>query len=437
MENTELLLSEKRENKKFTQSWKLEDYEILTDDGYVDVEYLHETEPYEVYELKLENGYTLKCADNHIVFRMINWANNSPFEGTISGYKEEIFVKDLTSQDFLLTDDGVIQVSSVINLGYSEKMYDFQLVEGSNKRYYTNGILSHNTEFAKQLTKYMFESEDSLIRLDMSEFMDKISSTKLIGSSAGYVGYEEGSAFLNKVRTKPYSVILLDEIEKAHPDIFNMFLQVFDDGHMTDSHGRKVSFKNTVILMTSNVGTKEVKEFGTGVGFNTKAKDDKKADTIKDKLEKELKKKFPPEFINRIDDIIYFKDLGKEEILQIIDLELVKIINRVKTIGFNINVDTVLKEHLVKVGYDPQYGARPMKRAIQRWIDDYLTDYILENSPVEGTLFNLSYDTDKESTVITEEKPEVKIEPKIEETNDSDVQLEVKPKRTRKKKSEE
>jgi len=294
------------------------------------------------------------------------------------------------------------------------------------------------TEFAKQLTKYMFESEDSLIRLDMSEYMDKISSTKLIGSSAGYVGYEEGSAFLNKVRTKPYSVILLDEIEKAHPDIYNMFLQVFDDGHMTDSHGRKVSFKNTVILMTSNVGTKEVKEFGTGVGFNTKSKDDKKADTIKDKLEKELKKKFPPEFINRIDDIIYFKDLGKEEILQIIDLELVKIINRVKTIGFDITVDDKLKNHLVKVGYDPQYGARPMKRAIQRWIDDSLTDYILESNPAVGTIFHLSFDSDKEATTITEEIVPITVETTIKPQIDEEITVvEVKPKRTRKKKSEE
>ena len=267
------------------------------------------------------------------------------------------------------------------------------------------------TELAKQLTKYMFESEDSLIRLDMSEFMDKISSTKLIGSSAGYVGYEEGSAFLNKVRTKPYSVILLDEIEKAHADIYNMFLQVFDDGNMTDSHGRKVSFKNTVILMTSNVGTKELKEFGTGVGFNTKAKEDRRSDNLKDKLEKELKKKFPPEFINRIDDIIYFKDLDKKDILSIIDLELAKIMSRINDIGFNINIDEKLKEHLIIVGYDPQYGDRPMKSAIQRWIDDYLTDYILENNPVEGTTFNLSFDPEKEVTTVAAEKPteEVKI----------------------------
>ena len=284
------------------------------------------------------------------------------------------------------------------------------------------------TEFAKQLTKYMFESEDSLIRLDMSEYQDKISSTKLTGSSAGYVGYEEGSVFLNKIRTKPYSVILLDEIEKAHSDIYNMFLQVFDDGQMTDSHGRKVSFKNCVILMTSNVGTKAVKDFGTGVGFTTKAKDENKADNIKDRLEKELKNKFSPEFINRIDDIIYFRDLGKEELLSIIELELKKIITRVSDIGYTLNVDDLLKEHLSVVGYDPQYGARPMKRAIQRWVDDYLTDYILENSPAEGTALNLTYSADEEITLVSAEKKiaEIEVEIPVE-----------KPKKTRKKKSEE
>ena len=261
------------------------------------------------------------------------------------------------------------------------------------------------TELAKQLTKYMFESDDSLIRLDMSEFMDKISSAKLIGSSAGYVGYEEGSVFLNKVRTKPYSVILLDEIEKAHPDIFNMFLQVFDDGQMTDSHGRKVSFKNTVILMTSNVGTKELRDFGAGVGFSTKTKEEKKIDNVKDKLEKELKRKFPPEFINRLDDIIYFRDLGKPELLTIIDLELVKIVSRVNDIGFGLNISDDLKDHLAEVGYDPQYGARPMKRAIQRWVDDYLTDYIIDNAPAEGSMLNLSYDKDNDITVVVAEKP--------------------------------
>ena len=448
--NIEVLLSEKRENKKFTQSWKLEDYEILTDGGYVDVEYLHETKPYQVYELKLENGYSLKCADEHIVFRLVgnipttslgDYPLNSIGIEKICSF-DEIFVKDLSTDDMLLTDDGFVRVESITDLGYTEKMYDFQLAEGSNRRYYTNGILSHNTEFAKQLTKYMFESEDSLIRLDMSEFQDKISLTKLTGSSAGYVGYEEGSVFLNKIRTKPYSVILLDEIEKAHPDVYNMFLQVFDDGQMTDSHGRKVSFKNCVILMTSNVGTKEVKDFGTGVGFNTKTKDEKKSDNIKDKLEKELKKKFSPEFINRIDDIIYFKDLGKEELLSIIELELKKIINRVTDIGFALNVDDLLKEHLSIVGYDPQFGARPMKRAIQRWVDDYLTDYILENGPKEGTILNLTYSSVSDTTIVSAKESEDKMEDKAEdiEKDKTNVEIEIpleKPKKSRKKKSEE
>jgi ATP-dependent Clp protease ATP-binding subunit ClpC len=290
------------------------------------------------------------------------------------------------------------------------------------------------TELARQLAKYMFDSEDALIRLDMSEYMEKIAASRISGAAPGYVGYDEGSELLNKVRTKPYSVILLDEIEKAHQDIYNLFLQVFDDGYMTDSHGRKVSFKNTVILMTSNVGTKEVKDFGNGVGFNTKAKEDKKSDNIKDRLEKELKRKFPPEFINRIDDIIYFKDLAKEDILSIVDLELVKSVKRSGEIGYKITIDDKLKEHLVKVGYDPQYGARPMKRAIQRWIDDYLTDFILENSPAEGTSLAMSYDFDKDSTSIIATPPEPKTEVHIE-PEDENEKVE-KPKKTRKKKSE-
>ena len=177
------------------------------------------------------------------------------------------------------------------------------------------------TELAKQLAKYLFDSEDALLRLDMSEFMEKIAMTRIVGSSPGYVGFEDAN-FLDKIRRKPYSVVLFDEIEKAHSDIFNLFLQVLDDGHMTDSHGRKVSFKNCVILMTSNVGTKVIKDFGSGVGFSTKAKIESKDNSVKSTLEKELKKKFSPEFINRLDEIIYFKDLDKEDIFKIVQLEI-------------------------------------------------------------------------------------------------------------------
>ena len=271
-----------------------------------------------------------------------------------------------------------------------------------------SGILIGNsgvgkTELAKQLAKYLFDSEDALLRLDMSEFMEKISITRIQGSSPGYIGYDDAN-FLDKIRRKPYSVILFDEIEKAHSDIFNLFLQVLDDGHMTDSHGRKVSFKNCVILMTSNVGTKLVKDFGSGVGFSTKAKLESKDDNVKSTLDKELKKKFAPEFINRLDEIIYFKDLDKVDILQIVQLEINKTLKRAKEIGFELEITDELKNHLVEVGYDPQYGARPLKRAIQKWVDDYVTEFIIENEPSQGGELLATYNSEKDITEVTLKK---------------------------------
>ena len=334
----------KKEVKKFTKTYDLSEYQILTDNGYVDLEYLHETIPYDVWILKLSNGYELECADDHIVFD--NDVN-------------EIFVKDLETGDRIKTDDGYAIVTSLEKTDREENMYDFELIDGSDRRYFTNGILSHNTELAKQIAKYLFDSEDSLIRLDMSEYMDKISISKIQGSAPGYVGYEDANV-LDRIRRKPYSVILFDEIEKAHPEVFNLFLQMLDDGQVTDSHGRKVSFKNCIILMTSNVGTRQIKDFGTGVGFTTKTKENQNEDQIKAILDKELKNKFAPEFINRIDDIIYFKDLGKEEILKIVDLELTKTVKRASDIGYPIEITNTLKDHLVEVGYDPKFGARPL-----------------------------------------------------------------------------
>ena len=267
-----------------------------------------------------------------------------------------------------------------------------------------SGILIGNsgvgkTELAKQLAKYLFETEDSLIRLDMSEYMEKISLTRIQGSAPGYVGYEDANV-LDKIRRKPYSVILFDEIEKAHPDVFNLFLQMLDEGNITDSHGRKVSFKNCVILMTSNVGTKVAKEFGSGIGFSTKNKLDHQHDEVKSILEKELKKKFAPEFINRLDEIIYFKDLGKDEILKIVDLELTKTLKRGTEIGFNVTVTESLKEHLTEVGYDPQFGARPLKRAIQKWVDDVVTEFIIDNNPKLGVTLSLDYNKENELSFV-------------------------------------
>lgn len=270
------------------------------------------------------------------------------------------------------------------------------------------------TELAKQIAKYLFDSEDSLIRLDMSEYMDKISISKIQGSAPGYVGYDDANV-LDRIRRKPYSVVLFDEIEKAHPEVFNIFLQMLDDGHVTDSHGRKVSFKNCIILMTSNVGTKLVKDFGTGVGFSTKNKENVREEEIKGILEKELKNKFAPEFINRLDEIIYFKDLGKEEILKIVDLELVKTIKRASDIGYPTQITEALKEHLVEVGYDPKYGARPLKRAIQRWVDDIITDYIIENNPKEGTNFLMDYNKEDDKSFVVIEKAVKKTRKKKEE----------------------
>ncbi len=303
-------------------------------------------------------------------------------------------------------DDAVKEVVRAIQRGRVG-------MKDENKPVYS-GILIGNsgvgkTELAKQLAKYLFDSDDALIRIDMSEYMEKFSVNKIIGSPQGYIGYEDSNV-LDRIRRKPYSVVLFDEVEKAHPDVLNLFLQMLDDGYMSDSHGRKISFKNCVILMTSNVGTRIAKDFGAGVGFNTNSKIESHDSNIKSTLEKELKKKFAPEFINRLDGIIYFKDLGKEEIMKIVDLELVKTFARAKNIGFSITIEESLKDHLLKVGYDPTYGARPLKRAIQRWIDDPITDYVIEQSPKSGSNLILSYNSEIDKTEISDKKKRKKTE---------------------------
>lgn len=261
------------------------------------------------------------------------------------------------------------------------------------------------TELAKQLAKHMFNSEDALIRLDMSEFSDKVATSKLTGTSPGYVGYEDGSPFLNKIKNKPYSVILLDEIEKAHPEIFNVFLQMLDEGFLTDGHGRKINFKNCIILMTSNVGTRVVQQFGTGVGFSTSHKEETKDEEIKSLLEKELFKKFAPEFINRFDDIVYFKDLNDDDLMKILNLELEKLYSRVLNLEYNVQVEDSLKNHLIKVGADTRFGARILKRTVQKWIDDAITEKILLDNPEKNSTFVLSFDEKNNKTEVKLKKP--------------------------------
>jgi len=257
------------------------------------------------------------------------------------------------------------------------------------------------TELAKQLAKYMFDSEDSLIRIDMSEYMEKFAISRLIGAPPGYVGHDEGGGQLTeKVRRRPYSVILLDEIEKAHPEVFNLLLQVLDDGQLTDSHGRKVSFKNSIIIMTSNTGSRKLKEFGTGVGFNTKSRDGQKSEVEKDVIQKELKKTFAPEFLNRIDDVITFNSLDKPEIEKIIMVEIEKLKKRVVDLEFELDFTQAAINNIVKNGFDPQYGARPLKRAIQKYVEDVLTEEIIANNPEKGSKLTLDYNSEEDKMLV-------------------------------------
>ena len=248
------------------------------------------------------------------------------------------------------------------------------------------------TQLAKVLASELFESEASLIRIDMSEYMEKFSISRLIGAPPGYVGYEEGGQLSEKVRRKPYSVILLDEIEKAHPDVFNMLLQVLDDGYLTDSLGRRVDFKNTIIIMTSNVGARQVKDFGLGVGFGTAAQKSQEDKNIQGVIQNALKKKFSPEFLNRIDDVVIFNNLDKDHLAKIIQLELDALQNRVKELGYSLSLSKKAVTFLIDKGYDKQYGARPLARAIQRYVEDAMAGEIINKSLVNGAKVTFDWD---------------------------------------------
>lgn len=240
------------------------------------------------------------------------------------------------------------------------------------------------TQLAKVLTRFLFDKEDSLIRIDMSEYMEKFAISRLIGAPPGYVGYEEGGQLTEKVRRHPYSVVLLDEIEKAHPDVFNILLQILDDGQVTDSLGRKVDFKNTIIIMTSNIGSRQLKEFGTGVGFSTKAKTDAVDDESKGVIEKALKKAFAPEFLNRIDDVVLFNSLKKEDINQIISIELKQVFKRIEDLGYILKLSQEVIDFVADKGFDENFGARPLKRAIQKYLEDPIAEEIIQYKLNEG-----------------------------------------------------
>ena len=250
------------------------------------------------------------------------------------------------------------------------------------------------TQLAKVLAKELFDSEEALVRIDMSEYMEKFAISRLVGAPPGYVGYEEGGQLTEKIRRKPYAVVLLDEIEKAHPDVFNMLLQVLDDGFLTDSLGRKIDFSNTIIIMTSNIGARKLKDFGSGVGFGTSAQKSQESSNARSVIENALKKAFAPEFLNRIDDVVVFNNLEKADIDKIIDIELSKLLERISELGYTLKLSKKAKSFIAEKGFDKQYGARPLKRAIQKYVEDALAEEIIKSNVNEGDIINLDFGKD-------------------------------------------
>jgi ATP-dependent Clp protease ATP-binding subunit ClpC len=256
------------------------------------------------------------------------------------------------------------------------------------------------TELAKELARFMFDSDDSLIQIDMSEYMEKFAVSRLVGAPPGYVGYEEGGQLTEKVRRKPYAVILLDEIEKAHPDVFNILLQVLDEGQLTDSLGRKVDFRNTIIIMTSNIGARQLKDFGQGVGFSTLAKSNQTDAHSRGVIENALKRAFAPEFLNRVDDVVVFNSLGKDEIFKIIDIELKSLFSRVHNLGYEIILTDTAKDFIADKGFDIAFGARPLKRAIQKYLEDPIAEEILKGEIADGDTLEIDFDKEKEEITV-------------------------------------
>ncbi|MFA0960273.1 ATP-dependent Clp protease ATP-binding subunit [Roseivirga sp. BDSF3-8] len=266
------------------------------------------------------------------------------------------------------------------------------------------------TELAKVLATYLFDKEESLIRIDMSEYMEKFSVSRLVGAPPGYVGYEEGGQLTEKVRRKPYSVVLLDEIEKAHPDVFNLLLQVLDDGILTDGLGRRVDFRNTIIIMTSNIGVRDLKDFGAGIGFSTASRNANADEVMKSTIQNALKKAFSPEFLNRLDDVIVFNSLAREDIHKIIDITLRNLFSRIESLGYNVELTDKAKDFLAEKGYDPQYGARPLNRAIQKYLEDPVAEEILKSEVEPGDVILADYIGEGESLSLQVKKKEAKQE---------------------------
>jgi ATP-dependent Clp protease ATP-binding subunit ClpC len=276
------------------------------------------------------------------------------------------------------------------------------------------------TQLAKELAKYLFDAEEALIRIDMSEYMEKFAVSRLIGAPPGYIGYEEGGQLTEKVRRRPYCIVLLDEIEKAHPDVFNLMLQALDDGQMTDSLGRKIDFKNTIIIMTSNIGARQLQDFGTGVGFGTTSRAQQEEAERKGVIENALKKAFAPEFLNRVDDLIVFNALKKEHIFEIIDIELEKLFHRVMTLGYTIKLTEIAKEYIADKGYDEKFGARPLRRAIQKYLEDPIAEEIINTNLKAGDTLMVDYNKEEDKITMKVERGKSPKESKTKEPKGGD-----------------
>lgn len=362
--------------RKFIEQIDVNDYQVETDDGFVDVVSINKTIPYLTYYVETEDGLKLTCADKHIVFKQ--------------GYSE-VYVEDLKQGDEIITQNGISKIKEIKNLGYEENMYDLELSNESNHRYYTNGILSHNTLIAKKLAEEIFGDDKALVRIDMSEYSEKNSVAKLTGAAPGYIGYENGGQLTEAIKNKQHCVLLLDEIEKADQEVYNLFLQLFDEGRLTDSAGQVVNFKNVIVLMTSNVGAKAASDFGTGVGFVSDENENKKSI-----IEKELKKKFTPEFLNRIDKIVYFNSLTDDNLKSIVKLETNKLAKRINELGYEFQYNEKVVENIhSKAIKEKEFGARPIIRLVQNNIEDLITDLILENDYEEGHVFSATCSNNK------------------------------------------
>jgi ATP-dependent clp protease, ATP-binding subunit len=361
--------------RKFIEQIDVNDYQVETDDGFVDIVSINKTIPYLTYYVETEDDLKLTCADKHIVFK--------------NDYSE-VYVEDLKQGDEIITQNGISKIKEIKNLGYEENMYDLELSNESNHRYYTNGILSHNTLIAKKLAEEIFGDDKALVRIDMSEYSEKNSVARLTGAAPGYIGYESGGQLTEAIKNKQYCVLLLDEIEKADSEIYNLFLQLFDDGRLTDSSGQIINFKNVIVLMTSNIGAKKASEFGHKIGFLSNEEDNKKSI-----IEKEMKGKFTPEFLNRIDKIVYFNNLSDNDLKKITKLEINKFVERVNSIGYNVTyTDNVVEYISQKAIKKKEYGARPIIRLVQNELEDKLTDEILMGNFENGHTFCFDFKDD-------------------------------------------